>query len=76
MTNDVSKKTLVVLVFLVILVTIFGTWAVLQSSPQKVIQYRDQASGIVMLEIAGEDPTSSNAEPVQSTGNVVLEIIR
>ena len=71
MADDVSKKTLVVLVFLVILVTIFGTWAVLQSAPQKVVQYKDQTSGIVMLEVIGDGISDTD---MQGTGQVTLEI--
>lgn len=69
--EDVSKKTLVVLVFLVILVTIFGTWAVLNTGTQTFVQTRDQTNARVMLEIAGESPAPS---PIEATGNVAIEI--
>jgi len=69
--EDVSKKTLVVLVFLVILVTIFGTWAVLNTGTQTYVHNRDQANARVMLEIAGESPGPG---PVEATGNVAFVI--
>jgi hypothetical protein len=71
MAEDISRRTLAVLVVLVILVTLFGTWAVLNSAPDTVIRSQDQAKGVVMLQIAGDAPTH---EPVSATGNVVLNI--
>jgi len=70
--EEVSKKTLVVLVFLVILVTIFGTWAVLNTAPQSVTISRDQTNAKLMFEIAGGSPEPG---PATATGNVALEIL-
>ncbi len=67
--DDISKKTLVVLVSLVILVTIFSTWAVLTASTPQIIKSPNDAKGFVLLQIVGNTPQAPS-----STANIVLEL--
>ncbi|MBI4150513.1 hypothetical protein HY492_00125 [Candidatus Woesearchaeota archaeon] len=67
--TDVSKKTLVVLVFLVILVTMFSTWAVLSANTPNIVRTSNEAKGFVMLQIVGTEPKAPS-----STANIVLEL--
>ena len=68
--QDISRKTLAVLVFLVILVTVFSTWAVLTAT-QPNTHGPGSSKGMILLQIAGDSPKASS-QP--STGNVALEI--
>lgn len=69
--DDVSKKTVLVLATLVILVTIFSTWAVLTATSVPVVRSTGEAKGLVMLQIAGDTPQST-APP--ATANVALTV--
>ena len=72
MKDDVSKKTLIVLVLLVIIVTVFGTWAALSTTaPQRIIRTVGQAQGVVLLGIAESTPP---AVPQNSSGQITLGI--
>lgn len=65
--NDVSKKTIAVLLVIAVLISVVGTWLVLTQQPTVV--YRDgtkeQGQAYLEFEVEGEPPA-----PV--TGEVIL----
>lgn len=75
MTEDISKKTIMVLVVLTIIVSALGTLTVLDSVNHANISHAStvqeegstQASGLVSLKIS---------EPAKVTGNVILNLVR
>ena len=75
MTEDISKKTIMVLVALTIIVSALGTLTVLDSVNNANIQTvpavqeegSTEASGLVTLKIN---------EPVEVAGNVILNLVR
>ncbi|MEK6848946.1 MAG: hypothetical protein AABY01_00050 [Nanoarchaeota archaeon] len=71
-TTDVSKKTVMVLAFLVIVISIFSTWALLSATTPQIVRNSGEAKGMVMLQILGDTPQSG---PTQVTGNVGLTIL-
>ncbi|MBI4145535.1 hypothetical protein HY493_05030 [Candidatus Woesearchaeota archaeon] len=75
MAQDISKKTLVILVFIIILVTIIGTWAVLNTSTQQLVRSSGQAKGIVMFQIVGAEPQAPQQSASEITGNAVFQIV-
>ena len=71
MVEDVSKRTLALLAVILIIVTIFGTWAVLNSDAQPSIRSEDQAKAIILLQIVGDAPASGQES---MTGRIVLKV--
>jgi len=63
--EDISKKTVMALAIIVILVSIFGTWAVLQNAPQITIKAPAPAFGNVAINVL---PADTPAEPATSEG--------
>jgi len=76
MAEDISKKTIMVLVLLTIIVSALGTLTVLDSvknvhispasQPAQISESTTQTAGVVSLKIN---------KPVQTTGNVILNIV-
>ena len=75
MTEDISKKTIIVLVVLTIIVSALGTLTVLDSAGHVNVKHvptvqeraTTETSGLVSLKIA---------EPVEATGNVILNLVK
>ena len=63
--DDISRKTLAVLVVVVIVVSVVGTWLVVTHNELKVKQ-QDTVYGTVKIEIL---PTADNTRPA-NTGNL------
>lgn len=69
---DISKTTITVLVLLTLMISIIGTWTVLNEiSNVKTVQKPSTAQGHVSFTITG--PPSEPAKS-STTGNVVLEV--
>ncbi|MFH1849775.1 MAG: hypothetical protein ABH879_06330 [archaeon] len=65
MTKDVPRGAVIVLLVLVILVAVLGTWTFLERahSEQPQRARTDQDTGIVKIEILGHDEPPVNGEP-------------
>ena len=76
MNEDISKNTLLVLVVLTIIISLLGTWTVINEATKlstsgaatRPVQSVDSTVGKVSIDI--EKPI----EPVQTTGQVILTI--
>ena len=73
MAKDISKRTLVVLLIIVVLISITGTWTALNMEPTKVIQgpLKDTSTSEVKLRVGYEPPVPN----VDSDGGEVRFII-
>lgn len=70
---DISKTTITVLVLLTLMISVIGTWTVLNEvNNVKLASKESQSSGIVSLNL--QSPNQPK-EPVASTGRVTLNII-
>lgn len=73
MNEDISKNTLLVLVVLTIIVSLLGTWTVINEATkvqgQPVGQTVDSTTGKVSVDVIAP------VEPVTTTGQVVINII-
>ena len=76
--EDISKTTIAVLLILVVLISIIGTWVVLnsiisiqQQPPTQITQ--TQTQGNLRLNVLNPIPQS---EPSYSSGNLRLEVVR
>lgn len=71
--GDISKTTITVLVLLTLMISVIGTWTVLNEvNSVKVISQGSSSSGVVSLNI---QPPISQSEPVAASGKVVLNIL-
>ncbi len=73
MNDDVSKKTLLVLVILTIVISLLGTWTVINEANQagaRTQQSESTSTTTGKVSISIERPP----QPVSTTGKVILEI--
>lgn len=71
--GDISKTTITVLVLLTLMISVIGTWTVLNEvNGVKVVSQGSSTSGVVSLNI---QPPSQPTEPVAASGKVVLNIL-
>lgn len=69
---DVSKTTITVLVLLTLMISVIGTWTVMNEvNSVKVVSQPSSSSGKVSLNLQG---ASTPAEPVAASGKVVFGI--
>jgi cytochrome oxidase assembly protein ShyY1 len=74
MTEDLSKNTLVVLVVLTVIVSLLGTWTVINEA-NKVRTTAPAQSTVTAAEVSLEIAPAAHAPaPVQATGEVTLTI--
>ena len=76
MATDVSNTTLAILLVLTILVSVGGTWTVLDTARQPrqpVIVYRNNQSGMGLIElrIVGEQPANTSTTPTSSVATSI-----
>ena len=75
MTEDISKKTIMVLVVLTIIVSALGTLTVLDSVNNGDISNVPAMQEEASTEVAGLVTLKIN-EPIQVAGNVILNLVR
>jgi len=68
--KDISRNTLLVLIFLAIMVSVLGTWVTLQTLEPRVVQ-TTTSHGTVQFQVV--EPNHSQ-DTSQATGNVILNI--
>ena len=74
-TTDVSKKTVLVLLVITVLVSVVGTWTVLNSLSSSNVEWTAQsqpAGGEVSLNVIAP---AAPMEPSIETGNVVFNVL-
>jgi hypothetical protein len=70
---DVSKTTITILVLLTLMISVIGTWTVLNEvNGVKVVSQQTQTSGVVSLNLQS---ASTQPQPVAASGKVVFEIL-
>ncbi|MEM4638132.1 MAG: hypothetical protein QXK76_03880 [Candidatus Woesearchaeota archaeon] len=68
--NDISKTTITILVLITLMISVIGTWTVLNEvNNVKLTQKPSSTTGVVSLNI--QQPS----EPVPITGKVMLKIL-
>ncbi len=77
--SDLSQKTVVVLVILTVLISVFGTFAVLDASSSIKTTAKQagpaETQGKVTLNILSSEQLSNEKSAGSSTGRVALEIL-
>lgn len=72
--NDISKTTITILVLLTLMISIIGTWTVLNEvNNVKIVSQESTSSGIVSLNLQSPNQPT---EPVAASGRVVLNILK
>lgn len=72
MEEDISKKTIFVLLVLTILVSVLSTWTLIESTPDTEVVQSKESKGQGNVRLVIEEPPG----PVQTRGNVQLTIMR
>jgi len=71
---DISKTTITVLVLLTLMISVIGTWTVLNEvNSVKVVSQGSQSTGVVSLNIQSANQPAP--EPVAASGRVVFGIL-
>ncbi len=71
--GDISKTTITVLVLLTLMISVIGTWTVLNEvNSVKVVSQPSRTNGVVSLNIHSPDQPMA---PVAASGKVVLNIL-
>lgn len=72
--NDVSKRTVLVLLVITVLVSVVGTWTVLNSMDSTHVEWTakgEPSAGQIKLNVLPD----STPEPDLTTGNVVFNVL-
>ena len=69
MGDDISKKTVAILLVIAVLISVIGTWLVLTQEPEVKVENL-QGQGLVKFSITDPDKSSEPALP--ATGNSVV----
>jgi hypothetical protein len=71
---DISKTTITVLVLLTLMISVIGTWTVLNEvNSVKVTTQQSKTSGVVSLNLQS---ASTQQQPVAASGRVVFGILK
>ena len=73
MSGDISKKTLVILLVVAIVVSVVGTWVVLDNLGKEKITMQDVTTQTGTVTVYVEN---NNLHPDSATGQVVLNVVK